>query len=72
MRMLEPVAGTTLARRRRVSRPRQWARTVSILWSLGAFLLPLFAEEGRDRLIARGWLKRKAGDGEDRLRKHGA
>lgn len=63
---------TPLARLRKVSRPRQWARTASILWSLLSFAAPMFVEEVRDRAAARGWAPRRRTDPEARLRRHGA
>lgn len=72
MRALAPVPVTSIAKRRGVSAPRQWLRTFSILWSLAMFVLPMLAEEARDRLAARGWTRRRVEDGEARLGRHGA
>lgn len=72
MRALQPAPVSSLAKRRGVSRPRQWVRTVSILWSLAAFGFPMLVEETRDRLVERGWLKRRPEPSEARLSRHGA
>jgi predicted unusual protein kinase regulating ubiquinone biosynthesis (AarF/ABC1/UbiB family) len=70
-RALEPVR-TAVPVPLRVSRPRQWARTVRIATSLALFALPIALETLRGRLAERGWLRPRAESESDRLSRHGA
>lgn len=72
MRALEPAPSKALATRPGVSRPRQWVRTASILWTLAGFVFPMILEEARDRCAGRGWVRRRAEPADARLARHGA
>jgi predicted unusual protein kinase regulating ubiquinone biosynthesis (AarF/ABC1/UbiB family) len=69
---LVPTTDTAVAAPPRVSRPRQWARTVAIVWSLACYALPLALEAARERLVAKSWVRPRAEPESARLARHGA
>ena len=54
------------------SRPRQWARTIAIVWVLALYALPMALEAVRERLARRGWMRPSPVPESERLRRHGA